>query len=367
MNNELELQMIVDYKDNLNLSFSDIAKKMGLTYEQVRYRYKKAKELQKQLEVSDFEINLVNKFQGKILFSKDMAEFITEKLKTYLKPINGDDIRKYNAETPSGYEQYELILHLTDNHIGKLTSSYSIEVFKSRLKTVLTEVSRITSELRNNFKDVVRIKILFGGDIVDGDLLYPGHPNFIDSNVYEQIGVAVNEYSKFLASLAERFKEVCVYHVFGNHGRVSKFTHIRNNWDYMMYCMLKTNLQNVENIYFSKGDNWYEIVDTIDGENILLTHGDTIKMYQNIPMYGLIQATMRWSGSIREKFKYVMIGHFHTPMSMYWNDKVLMVNGCFTSDDDWVLRELKLQTEPQQRLLVMSERGIELDKLIKLV
>jgi hypothetical protein len=300
-----------------------------------------------------------------VLDSNAMARAMVDMIKPFLEPVNVSDIDfSYSENNHSG--ERELILHLTDAHCGKKSASYSTEIMKKRLSTVYSELCKVAYELRSNDMKINRLVVLLGGDLVDGDTLYPGQPFFIDSAVYKQIAEMSAELTKFFIGLAglRLFGSIEIFHVPGNHGRVSKHTHTKNNWDLFMYMLLQSNLSNT-NIIMHPGENWYVVVPTMH-EPILLTHGDGINMYQNIPLYGMIQAAMRWSGSIPEKFKYVMIGHFHVPMDMQWNNLHLFVNGCFVSDDEWVLKTLKLSTEPQQRLLVINKDGIESEKLIKL-
>jgi hypothetical protein len=94
------------------------------------------------------------------------------------------------------------------------------------------------------------------------------------------------------------------------------------------------------------------------GKRFLISHGDCIPRYLNIPIYGITQRAMRWQGSLGE-FDYLCLGHFHTPIRMDWNQVEVIVNGCFVSEDMWVLKVIGMSTAPAQVFFgVHKNKGI---------
>ena len=82
-------------------------------------------------------------------------------------------------------------------------------------------------------------------------------------------------------------------------------------------------------------DGWYQVAE-VKGWRFLLTHGDNVRMYQQIPYYGIHRAVTRWkSGGIQEDFDVVCMGHFHTVADFWVNDVRVLLNGTMLSGDDY--------------------------------
>jgi len=92
----------------------------------------------------------------------------------------------------------------------------------------------------------------------------------------------------------------------------------------------------------------------------LLVHGDQIPMWANIPWYGITQRAMRWQGGLSgAAFHYLVLGHFHVISNFRWNDVEVFVNGCFVSDDQWVLKHIGMQSSTSQWAFgVHPRRGV---------
>ena len=353
------------------LSFRAIGDKLNISANKARYWYEK-----NHIEdEEDYEVNMAvskmvesdtNKLNKKILTGKAMAQFIADKVKENMEPIDLEsfdiDVKPKNNGTSC-----EIVVQLSDMHVGKKTVSFSTEIAKQRLIRLLHKVHHLIAMYNSTFYKVDKVHVLLGGDLVDGDNLYPGHANFIDNNVYKQVSIVANMLTEFIMNIKTKVPQVEVSHVYGNHGRVSKFTNPKNNWDIMMYLILEGYLRDVPGVKLNDGYEWYYVVESIAG-NILLTHGDGIMMYQNIPLYGMIQKLMRWNTSIgfHNPYKYLMIGHFHLPVSMQWNHQQMFVNGCFTTDDEWVLKGLGFEQNPQQRIYAFTREGLESENIIRL-
>ncbi len=85
-------------------------------------------------------------------------------------------------------------------------------------------------------------------------------------------------------------------------------------------------------------------------------HGHQIRTWLNIPFYGMIQKGMRWQGSIKGKWDYMSVGHFHTPLNFVWNNFEVIGNGTMVSDDDYPQRELGLSSEEVQIIFMVHPR-----------
>jgi hypothetical protein len=89
-------------------------------------------------------------------------------------------------------------------------------------------------------------------------------------------------------------------------------------------------------------------------------HGDEIPIWMNIPYYGIERSSSRWAQSIpRGAWEYLVMGHFHQSAWLKSNAKKIIMNGCFPTDDPWVLKKLKLDTcEAVQWLFGVHSRGV---------
>jgi len=227
------------------------------------------------------------------------------------------------------------ILLMGDLHIGRKTNSYDTNEYLRRIEVCrhnLLKVKRIV----NRSHKLRELNIFMLGDIVDGEEIYRGHGYNVEKDVDESVDIAVSSLYNFIKSLERNFRQIKVWCVRGNHGRTAGSE--RSNWDKIVYKRLEdrfADTNNVEvNMHKAKND-WYCMAYVKDWA-YLLTHGDAIRAYSNIPVYGMIHKAMRWkSGGIFEDFDVMCIGHFHTVLMLQHNDIMLMCNGTMLSGDSY--------------------------------
>jgi len=291
----------------------------------------------------------VKKIETKDAITK-MIE-IAEKTKV-LPPLK---IYPVLPKVPKGDEE-ELVVLLSDAHVGHKTKTYNSEVFKRRLQQYYNAIKIIVDIHRSAFP--IRIcNVFLLGDLVHNDLL----GRFctleeIESPVIDQFtNIVVPEISNFLMSLTKIFEKVKVYGVRGNHGAVWKFAAESTNWDYVVYKFIETRLANQKRITFNFPKDFFQLV-RIQRHTFLLVHGDQIPMHLTLPWYGTTTKAMRWQGSMPERFEYVCLGHFHFPSIVTWNEIEILTNGCFVSDDEWVRKRLGLKSEPKQIIFGVHPR-----------
>ena len=243
-----------------------------------------------------------------------------------------------------------LVLSINDVHIGKRTASYNS-------KKIIAKMEHVFNDFLNDInmqKRIYNINILhinFIGDILDNDSLYPTQPHHVDretgevSNPTKQVEFADELFSRLISELYKKTRiPIDVNCVKGNHGRISKFTDEGNNYDVMFYNSLKKSFKEHKKINCYVTDSFY-MIKNINGHGFLLHHGNGIKMYQNIPWYGLVQKCMRWAGSLSQEFKYMIVGHFHTSGEQVWNDKTIFMNGTPVEEDIFPLEVLGLSAD----------------------
>jgi hypothetical protein len=188
------------------------------------------------------------------------------------------------------------------------------------------------------------------GDVIDGENIFPTQAYKQDVDADDAMDLAVDEFEDFIHSFRgrnARFKEINMWTVEGNHGRVGRRNSEKTNFDRIFYKRLADRL-NGKNTNVNISKKWYNYAE-IQGHGYLMFHGEDIMMYQTIPYYGIVQRAMRWkSGGIHESyFNYVCLGHFHTVGDQFWNDFRVLLNGTFVTDDDFVQKKLGMKEIPK--------------------
>lgn len=260
-----------------------------------------------------------------------------------------------NLPTLKGTDPESLCVIMSDLHMGKKTPSYNSEIFKERLALMLRNILFLANIQRSAYK-IDELVIFAVGDFVDGISIFPTHNWKVDEHVMGQIfKVGMPAMTEFLKELARHFKVVRFVGVRGNHGRTGKYNPEELNYDLMFYELLKAACVNLNNVKFEITWNWYQVAD-VRGKKFLCTHGDAIKMWLNIPIYGQTQKGMRWQGALPEAWEYLIMGHFHTIIRYYWNNFKVISNGTFVSGDDFAEQQLGMKSIAKQIMFGVHER-----------
>jgi len=260
------------------------------------------------------------------------------------------------------------VLHVSDTQIGKATRTYNTEVAKDRLLMLARKTCRAAEDRRQSAK-IDRCCVFFGGDLIEGETIFPGQQWEIEAHVLNQaVHDAPGLFAKMLQVLAEGFHTVEVYGVAGNHGRSAsvKFgAHPKSNWDIVAMETTKLLLGNAsERIQWHTTTEWYQVINIL-GWACLLTHGDKgIRGHAGFPWYGVGRAAAKWFQTIPEWRssdnrwrQYLWIGHFHTYAGpVVFNNVTMLANGTTESDNEYALMELASAGEPCQRLAFFDEQ-----------
>lgn len=319
-------------------------------------------------ELIDFEQQKLEDRAGKLLLSQKLQEMAGAKilLKGILEaqiPIEPKVLKEFQADRKkkkkSKKEPETAVLILSDLHMGKKTPTFNIDVFKRRLKGLVEKINEILNDYLREAYEINTLKVICVGDLVDGDSIYKTQPWHLDENVMYQIyRTGVPMLTWMLAEFSLMFDKVSVDFVPGNHGRVGKFEPEELNFDTILAESIKLAMSQFKNVEINVEWDWYKVID-IEGRKFLATHGEIIRMYLNIPWYGMVQKAMRWQGSLPEDWEYLILGHFHVSQDFQWNDIRVLANGSFVSGDDFSLKVLGLQSTPTQHFFgVHPKQGI---------
>lgn len=295
------------------------------------------------------------------------VEILTNLVKKNVGAASVIRLPKYNIKQGKGDEE-ELVLLLSDIQVGHKTPSTNLKIIGERMETLTQAVIKCTSLQRNSIP-IEKLHVFLMGDMIQSeDILTKVDLDSLECVLKDQIFKgAVPMVEKLLLNLAPVFpKGIDIWCVPGNHGSLGKMSANSTNWDTFIYKVLEARLQGYPQIrWHIEEETFYQMI-SIMGKKFLISHGDCIPRYLNIPIYGITQRAMRWQGSLGN-FDYMCLGHFHTPIRMDWNQVEVIVNGCFISEDQWVLKVIGMSTSPAQVLFgVHPRKGITFFYKLKL-
>jgi len=257
-----------------------------------------------------------------------------------------------------------LVLLISDLQAGHKTETFNFAVLKQRMKRLVERTLRIT-QLHRKSHPIPNLEIFLLGDLVHGERV----GKTVDLNELQDC-VSVQMFDVVIPLLewtieefSQHFDNVSVRTVAGNHGVISRENSI--NLDQIIYYWLASRFRDFKNVKFTVAKRFFQIVDVM-GWRFLLAHGDQIKMYLNIPIYGVVNRAMRWQATLGH-FDFLTIGHFHSFTNMDWNHMSLFINGCFVTDDEWVSKTIGLTSSCNQTLMsVHPNRGVTFVSKIQL-
>jgi len=253
------------------------------------------------------------------------------------------------------------VLHLSDVQWGKVTASYSSEIAKKRLIELAVRVGKVVDARKHGAK-IEELHLYLGGDIVEGEDIFPGQKHLIDAPVYAQ---AIHGASAAIAGLTLRllshFQRIKIFSVRGNHGNIHGSP---TNWDEICYEVAKRDLLGGADLFpdrknltkridFGPIGHWYQ-VDRIFGWGNLLIHGDQIT--GGVGGNGFKTKISGWIDAIPEAWDYIWLGHFHQMSSWVVNRRIVKINGTTESDNQYAQEDFAAVGEPSQRLGFFDEK-----------
>ena len=268
-------------------------------------------------------------------------------------------IRRQHPQTSNTPET--AICVLADWQLGKKTPSYSTAVCEERIQEYAQKVLRLT-EIQRSHHPVNEARVYLLGDLVEGELIFPGQSHRIDGSLFRQV---ITDGPRILAgllrTLATSFEKVHVVGVIGNHGRLggreSGDYHPETNADAMMYEVTRGRLELETRITWAPNvtpgeRNWYA-VDKVGDKAFMLFHGDQVKGgAMGYPWYGFGKKLNGWrNGGIPEPFDYALSGHFHTPVRGLYGKIRHWGSGSTESDNTYAQEFFAASGTPSQWLL----------------
>jgi hypothetical protein len=267
------------------------------------------------------------------------------------------------------------VIHLSDVHFGKRTETYSFEVAEERVRELARTVLRLV-EIRRNFARIDELRVYLGGDLVEGDGIFPGQAFESDADLVKQ---AIKRGPEVLCECIllwlTRFKSIKVVGVPGNHGRASRFGSKRLNYDSLFYDVLRHMVAIAGHsariqwdLPFDRpsGREWYA-VDQVFGWGSLIVHGDQIHGQLGMPWYGVGKKAGGWIDTVPDPWSYLFFGHFHTLAKFTINKRLMLANGTTESSNAYAAENMAACGDPVQRCAFFdAKHGLIADQPIYL-
>jgi len=272
------------------------------------------------------------------------------------------------------------ILHLSDIQLGKVTQTYDTAVAEERVLLAMDKTIHIT-DLRRSRAKIDDLHVYIGGDIVEGEDIFPHQAHTIDSPLYDQACVnGPRIFTKALLMALEYFPRVWVGEVDGNHGRNGpRGTRAspKTNWDKVMSNVLRAILLGTKEnprkelarrLTYHQAPEFYFVDRVFDWGN-LVVHGHQITGgFAGFPWYGTAKKAWGWIDAIEEPWDNLFFGHFHTPAMATLGHRRFYANGTTESDNNFAKEQLAACGVPAQRLLFMdAKHGVISDDILELV
>jgi len=310
---------------------------------------------------------------------EDLIDAVYSAVQTNLNLWNKPKVPKPISSKKTKHEEIAIAV-LSDIQLAKITPEYNTEVAERRVVAYAKKVVELAN-IQRKAHPIRKVAVFAAGDIIEGELIFPGQTHLIDSSLYKQVTLdGPRIMTKFFDILLANFEEVDVHWVIGNHGHLGgrnrKDYHPDSNADRMLGSIMSMIYRDEKRIKWtipdSTGDNhWFDIANLGKKCKFFIWHGDNIRGFSGFPWYGFGKKLQGWktlaANGLMPDFDYAIAGHFHTPTTMYLNDIRLWVNGSTESYNTYALEQLASMGRPCQWLLFCKPgTGVTAEYLVKL-
>lgn len=301
------------------------------------------------------------RLRGKLAKRESGVEIITGVLQdVYKKP---SDLKVLKPRKSKKSQAETALLHLTDIHYGKLTSTFDTSTCVDRMIQLSEAVEEIVA-LRRSSAAINKIVVLLGGDMVEGQNIFPGQAFSLDADIVQQcLKDGPEVVANTIIHMASIFPEVEVQAVPGNHGRVDKNGSGQFNTDSIFYEVVRGLVSKVaKNVTWNlpldrePGKQWFAYTQ-IEGRGVVLIHGDFRGGPTNTlgyPWYAIGRRVAHWS-SVFPSFEFVFVGHNHVWAGFETAGKMVLATGSIESNNDYAAKNFASEGQPHQRLCFFND------------
>lgn len=264
------------------------------------------------------------------------------------------------------------ILTLADWQLGKRTPSYNSDIGAERVRRYADLAVRL---IRANRAPVDEARIYLLGDLLEGEMIFPGQAHRIDASLYRQMFLVSELLAEVVRRVASVVPRVRVVGVIGNHGElggpVRREYHPESNADAMAYNIARQHLVNAAHVEWEEtiatDERAWSVTDEVKGRRWFLFHGNQVKSASlGIPWYGFQKRLLGWSTS-GIPFEYAVSGHRHVAVRQQVNRITHWGAGSTESGNTFAQEWLASGGQaPSQWLLFQGPRGMAAEHLLRL-
>lgn len=242
---------------------------------------------------------------------------------------------------------------VTPQEVGG-TNEFNTAVLNVRVKRLVDQIIDVCFN-KMTHTSYPGIVVCLGGDMISGDIheeLAVTNDRYTLQTLHDLLDVLIAAITK----LADRFGNVFLPCVPGNHGRSTKKPRAKGraftSYEWHLYCLLERYFQGDKRIRFyipPETDAHF----TVSNHRFLLTHGDALGVKGGDGIIGAIGPIMRGKvkvsnaeSHIGRSFDTILMGHWHQYIALMG----CIVNGCFTPDT-------LVQTDKGARQIVDIKKG----------
>jgi hypothetical protein len=256
---------------------------------------------------------------------------------------------------------HEFVLLLSDTHAAEIVSNeetnginaYNWDIMLNRLDRVREGVF---SYADHRPYPIRRLRILMLGDMLSGDI----HEELSETNEFVMSEATVKlgkDLANFTRSFEERFEEITVDGIVGNHPRAKKKPQAKqgyNNADWTAYQIASIHNQDSDRIAWDIPKANQHLV-SICGRDCLLFHGDGIRSSMpGVPWGGVSRRVNALAAQYRQLNRDVyayFCGHFHTANLVQTAAGWIGMNGSVKGPDEYSMKQFGGGAPAQQALL----------------
>lgn len=323
--------------------------------------------LRKQLAKVDVERKALRRENKLLVDSSNKVDKLREWLTDSVPVMEPGPYHKPNIKAESKTAM-EMVYFWTDHHVGQVVSDaqtsgfghYDLKTWLARMDYLIKSSLAIKKDVERGHP-VKKLTLFLGGDMVNGfihdvEKVDIGHPN-------AHLLGAAQIYAESIRIYATEFETVHVPCVVGNHGRMIKEPHFGGdkviaNLDFLMYEMIKVMCSALPNVTFDIPISYF-VEWEIFGNKWVGMHGDTVKSYSDIPLYGIKRHVSRMADlfGIREEIvNYWVMGHFHHSSYLQTATGGIFLNGTSKGADEYTIQKIATANDPQQTLLTLHPK-----------
>jgi hypothetical protein len=229
----------------------------------------------------------------------ELVEAVKEAAFTAASALELSPVPSPARDTRKGKPEVAVAM-LSDWQLGKKTPTYTSEVCEERVQRYAAKVIEL-ADIQRAHHPIREVRVWLLGDIVEGELIFPGQAHRIDASLYRQVVVdGPRLLGDFLRAMLGAFDKVNVTAVIGNHGAIGgpsrREMHPETNADTMVYRIVEQMVKDPRltwDIADPSGERGWYAIDHIGTYSALLFHGDQVR-----GGFGAFPATRKraWAG-----------------------------------------------------------------------